>query len=341
MLRISFFLMAISVSTGIAFGQSNSPSLFSSTNALHIQATGSLKSIKKNTNDSTFVSGVMRYETSPGRWDSIKVQARVRGNFRRRTCYFPPLRIKINKKDSKNTLFEGNKSLKLVLPCKTLSDKDQLILKEYICYLFYQLITPYHFQTRLANFDLTETSSRKKRTYNLLSFFIEDDKHVAERTGASVMKDKKIHPAAYDALLTTRHDFFQYMIGNTDWSTTFEHNSNSIFVKPNKFIPLAYDFDMSGFVNAPYARENAPTLGTGDIRERVYRGVCRDEKIVNDVRKEFLALEPKINTTVDQYTSEFDDYTLKDMHQYLNQFFVILKDDQLFKTNILQGCRTK
>jgi len=342
MARISLFLMVISSLASTVYGQTTAgPRLFSSTTPLHIKATGSIKSIKKNTNDSTFNSGLIHYEVNSGQWDSIKVKARVRGNFRRRTCYFPPLRIKISKRDSKNTLFDGNKSLKLVLPCKTTKDNNQLILKEYICYLFYQQVTLYHFQTRLANLDLTETSSRKKRNYNLLCFFIEDDQHVAERTNASVVKDKKIHPIAYDATLTARHDFFQYMIGNTDWSTTFEHNSNSIFIKPDKFIPLAYDFDMSGFINAPYAQDNAPTLGTGDIRERLYRGFCRDEKVMNNVRKEFLALEPTINATINQYASEFSDYDLEDMHQYLNQFFEILKDDQQFKSKILEGCRTK
>jgi len=322
-------------------GQSSSSHLFDTDAPLHMKVTGSIKSIKKNTNDSIYVSNILYYESNPGHWDSIRVKARVRGNFRRKTCYFPPLRVKLSGKDAKHTLFAGNKSLKIVLPCLNTDDKNRYILREYLCYLFYQQITPYHFQTRLATIDLTETSRKKPKAYHLLGFFIEDDKHVADRTDATVMKNKKIHPLAYDASLTVRHDFFQYMIGNTDWSTTFEHNSNSIFVKPNKFIPLAYDFDMSGFVNAPYARENAPTLGTGNIRERVYRGFCRDEKIMNSVRTEFLALEPTIRSTIDRYASEFSSGDLKDMHDYLHEFFQILKDDKQFKLKILEACRTK
>ncbi len=337
---LTIFTVALS---GVAvYSQSGaSPLLFSSTDPLHLQVTGSIKSIKKNTNDSTFVSNIVRYEAAPGRWDSIRVKARTRGNFRLRTCYFPPLRIKIKEKDAEHTLFAGNKSLKLVVPCYRAGNMNQLILKEYIVYLLYQQVTPYHFQTRLARIDLTEMSKKAPRTYNLLGFFIEDDAHVAERTGASVIKDKKLHPSAYDPLLTVRHDFFQYMIGNTDWSTTYEHNNNSIFVKPNKFIPLAYDFDMSGFVNAPYAQSNAPTLGTGNIRERVYRGFCRHENIMDSVRKEFLALEPALNATIDRHATEFEAYDVTDMHGYLNEFFRILKDDGKFRTNILQGCRTK
>ncbi len=321
------------------FSQSPAPLLFSSTNPLHLQAKGSIKSIKKNTNDSTFVSNIVRYEIAPGQWDSIRIRARTRGNFRLRTCYFPPLRIKIKEKDSKETLFVGNKSLKLVLPCNRTRDMNRLILKEYLVYVLYQQVSPYHFQTRLVDIELTETSRKTSRPFNLLGFFVEDDAHVAERTGATVIKDRKLHPAVYDAVLTVRHDLFQYMIGNTDWSTTYEHNNNSIFVKPDKFIPLAYDFDMSGFVNAPYARANAPTLGTGDIRERVYRGICRPEKIMDSVRREFLALEPAFDSMIDNYARELNEGDVADMKGYLGEFFSILKDDKMFKTRILQGCR--
>ncbi|HWA36023.1 MAG TPA: hypothetical protein VG737_17905, partial [Cyclobacteriaceae bacterium] len=278
-------------------------------------------------------------ERAPGTWDSIRVKARTRGNFRLRTCYFPPLRIKIKEKDAAHTLFAGNKSLKLVLPCYRSGDMNQLILKEYLVYQLYQQVTPYYFQTRLVNIDLTELSRKKPQSYKLLGFFIEDDAHVAERKGATVMKEKKLRPGAYDALLTARHDFFQYMIGNTDFSTTYEHNNNSIFVKPNKFIPLAYDFDMSGFVNAPYAQANAPTLGTGNIRERVYRGFCRDENTMQTVRQEYLKLEPMFYATIDRYASEFREYDVKDMKDYLGEFFNILKDDGEFRSHILQGCR--
>ena len=55
---------------------------------------------------------------------------------------------------------------------------------------------------------------------------------------------------------------FQYMIANTDWSTTFLHNAKLIQLNDTKkYIPLAYDFDMAGFVDAPYAVAD-PSLET-------------------------------------------------------------------------------
>ena len=55
------------------------------------------------------------------------------------------------------------------------------------------------------------------------------------------------------AASSLRLDFFQYMIANTDFSTQFLHNIKAIQTKNGRFIPIAYDFDMSGVVNAPYA----------------------------------------------------------------------------------------
>jgi hypothetical protein len=104
-----------------------------------------------------------------------------RGNFRLRECYFPPLWIKIKKSESKGILFEGNKKLKLVLPCYTQRDNSDLILKEYLCYKLYEEITPYAFRTRLVNIDLTELRGKKEKKFQVKGILIEDLDKVAKR----------------------------------------------------------------------------------------------------------------------------------------------------------------
>jgi hypothetical protein len=314
--------------------------LFKSKEPLKLRATGSIKSIKKQSNDSTFVTGKFQYLQDSNQWITVAVQSRVRGNFRLRFCYFPPLKLKFNKKDVSSTLFAGNKALKLVLPCQTSSDKNNFIRKEYLCYQFYQALSPYYFKTRLAELELTENSKKKIKKYNLLTFFVEDNSMVAKRGGGKVVETKGISPASFDEKQSIRNDFFQYMIGNADWSAVFQHNSNTMFVQ-GKYIPLSYDFDMSGFVNANYAQQNAPTLGTGDVRERVYRGFCKSKPVMEEIRKDFLEKESVIHAIVDQETSNFSNYEMKDMHHYLDQFFDILKDDDHFERSILDQCRTK
>jgi hypothetical protein len=288
--------------------------LFKTKDTLNIRASGSIKSIKKNSNDSTFVTGKFEYEANPNQWITVPVQARVRGNFRLRNCYFPPLKLNFKKKEVSSTVFEGNKALKLVLPCLTYGGRNELILKEYLCYQFYQILTPYYFRTRLAHFEYTETSRKKPRTYDLLTFFVEDNSMVAKRGQGKIVETKGLSPARFDEQQSIRNDFFQYMIGNADWSAVLQHNSNTMYID-GKYIPLSYDFDMSGFVNAEYAAQKPPTLGTGDPRERVYRGFCKSQTAMEEIRKEFLGKESAIHATIDEHAASFSNYGLKDMYE--------------------------
>ncbi len=314
--------------------------LFESREPVNLRATGSIKSIKKQSNDSTFVTGKFEYEQARDQWVTLAVHARVRGNFRLRYCYFPPLKLKFGKKDVASTLFAGNKTLKLVLPCRTSSDKNELIRKEYLCYQFYQQLSPYYFRTRLANLKLTEVSRKRERSYDLLTFFVEDNSIVAKRSNGKMVETKGISPAMFDEKQSIRNDFFQYMIGNADWSAVFQHNSNTMIVN-GKYVPLSYDFDMSGFVHADYAQENAPTLGTGDVRERVYRGFCKSKPAMEEIRKEFLGQESEVKLIIDDQASYFDKYALKDMRGYIDEFFEILKSDDAFQHSIVSQCRTR
>jgi hypothetical protein len=237
--------------------------LFQSQEPVNLRITGSVKSIKKNSNDSTFVTGKFLYQKDD-EWVTVPAEVRVRGNFRLKNCYFPPLKLKFNKKDVASTVFNGNKTLKLVVPCETNNDKNSLIRREYLCYKIYETVSSYCFRTRLANIELTEVSQKKPRKYELLAFFVEDNTMVAQRSQGKVIKAKSTSPAAFDEKQSIRNDYFQYMIGNADWSAVFQHNSNTLYVD-GKYIPLSYDFDMSGFVNAGYAQAN-PSSGP---RERV------------------------------------------------------------------------
>ena len=93
-------------------------------------------------------------------------------------------------------------------------------------------------------------------------------------------------------------------------------------------------------MNADYAHENPPQLGTGDPRERVYRGFCKSPSAMQEIRKEFLEKESAIHSVIDQHEIFFNKYELRDMHGYLDQFFRILKSDSDFKSSILSLCRT-
>jgi hypothetical protein len=333
----TFLILILSLVFALARAQDINP-LFASAEPLQVKITGSIKNIKRNSNDSTFVTGKFMYQEKDGNWTTVKTDARTRGNFRLKNCYFPPVKLKLDKKSAATTVFAGNKALKLVLPCKTSRDKNELVRMEYLCYKFYEILAPFHFKTRLANITLTETSARKVREYDLLGFFVEDNNFVAKRGNAKVLEVKGLDPSLFDERNSVRNDFFQFMIGNADWSGIYQHNTNVLYAE-NKYVVLPYDFDMSGFVNAPYARENPPTLGTGDPRERVYRGFCKSKQVMQEVRKEFLEKELAIHELIDRQKEKFSKYQLQDLHGYIDSFFDILKDDGRFENVILGTCR--
>jgi hypothetical protein len=83
------------------------------------------------------------------------------------------------------------------------------------------------------------------------------------------------------------------MIANTDFSTTFFHNIKVFKTTDGKNVPVPYDFDMAGVVNAPYATVD-PKWEIKSVRERAYKGYCRNDKVAEHVRREYLNREQEI-----------------------------------------------
>jgi len=323
----------------ILFGQKQDVAkLFLDETPLEIKLSIAVKDVKAITTDTVYTPYMMYYKKGND-WDSIKIEVRARGNFRRKECYYPPLRVKMKKDDVKGTIFEGSRSLKLVLPCKQVKE-NSLIMKEYICYQMYEPISKYTFNTRLANIEFTDLNNKKIQRVQFAGFFIEDDDVVAKRHKGKVVEDLKLHPKALQDSNSVRHDMFQYMVANTDWSTTFLHNAKVIqLTESKKYIPLAYDFDMAGFVNAPYATANE-TLGIATVRERLYRGFCRSDEVMQAIRNEYLSKEKDILAVVKRYESSIDPKEFASMMKYMDEFFTTFKSDTKFKYSISDKCRT-
>ncbi len=333
---IALFLLCIE-----ARGQNKDVTLlFQNEKPIAIRLNFSIKEVKKITNDTIYTASKLSYQTEDGSWDTLNIGLRARGNFRRANCFFPPLRIKLKKGGGEKGLFAGNKSLKLVVPCQTGARYNDLILKEYLCYQLYEVLTPYIFNTRLVDLTLTDLSAKSPKIHTLKAFLIEDDDLVAKRFKGKVADELKVHPLAIHDTTSVTQAFFQYMIANTDWSSYAQHNVKVLVLEKSKFIPLDYDFDMAGLVDAPYATVSE-MLEITSVRDRMYRGFCRDESIVRYVQAEFIRLEPKIMEVVNSFEKDINPKELAVIKKYLEDFYGILKNDKAFKQNILMKCRTK
>jgi hypothetical protein len=326
-----------------AFTQVKTDALFTTTVPLDIGFSISIKTIKKSKADSVYFEEKLYYRNEAGGNDSVKIGLKRRGNFRLQQCFFPPLWIKINKKNGKNTLFEGNKKLKLVMPCNRNSESNDLILHEYLCYKLYEAITFYCFKSRLVNIDFTDEKGKKNQDYQLKGILIEDVDKTAKRCGGKAASTAKINAKALNDTCALRFDLFQLLIANTDWSKGFQHNSKLIY-HHSKYIPLPYDFDMSGVVDAPYSvvsQVGAEQLPIENVRERYYRGFCASNETTQFVRNEFLLNEEKLLAVPDELKGSLSDKEIKNLKSYLEEFFEILKDDDQFGEQILSRCRPK
>ena len=325
--------------SSLIFAQQETPALFSTTEPLDVKLAFSPKKLKKSKVDTLYFDAQMDYKQPGEDWNSIKIGIRARGNFRRSTCYYPPIKVEIKKEQRKGTIFKGQKKLKLVLPCLQQKDKNDNILKELMIYKMYALINPYHFRTRRVALEFTDLSKKKPVTSQLVGFLIEDDKNVAKTHEGKVF-ERFIHPLAMDSQSSIKNALFQYMVGNTDFSVAYQHNGKLLYIG-KKIVPLPYDFDMTGFINPSYAVVN-PTLKITKITDRQYRGFKRDEADFMAVRQLFLDKKEEMLAIMKGYESDFDDpKEFNEAYAYIESFYDVIEDEASFMKNVVTQARTK
>ena len=311
-------------------------SLFIDQKPLKIRLNYSNNNLNKNTNDSTLMKTKLFF-IQENKNKEIDVLLRARGNFRRKHCYFTPVKIKIKKKDASNTIFSDNRTLKLVLPCKNERDKNDNILKEFIAYKIYEIISPFYFKTRRLEINYTDQKRKNQKNFNLIGFFIEDDDKVAKRFEGKIV-ERKISPLAMDDFISVKLSFFNFLIGNTDFSSAHQHNGKLLFYE-KKIIPIPYDFDLTGWVKPKYGLGITNRLGYS-FEDRNYIGFKRGKSLYSKVRNHYLSLKEKIFKTVKLYESEFEykkSYNL--MMNYLKEFYEILEDDKLYNNFIVSEAK--
>jgi hypothetical protein len=77
-----------------------------------------------------------------------------------------------------------------------------------------------------------------------------------------------------------------------------------------KIVPVPYDFDMSGLVDASYAvvsNVQNITLNIESVTERVYKGYKRDPLLFQQVRLEFINNKVKMFSMIDSLETYFQD----------------------------------
>ena len=278
--------------------------------------------------------------------ESLPIRLSPRGITRRRseTCSFPPLRVEFPQKPAATSLFVSQRRLKLVTHCRPAESFQQFLLLEYSAYRLFNLLSPVGFRVRLASIDYLDSNGRKPT--HRLGFFIEDLDDIARRNGLADAKvGVKIPPTQLDPRYAARIALFEYMISNIDWSMHAGpvgdeccHNVRLLTAVPGRppYIPLAYDFDYSGLVDAPYA---VPPQGirVANVRQRLYRGYCRNNGQMLIAAAEFRAKRPELEAVYSRIP-EMSARTRSKALAYLSGFFNDIATDDMIRAKLFKTC---
>jgi hypothetical protein len=256
---------------------------------------------------------------------AIDVQLSARGHVRRmsRTCDYVPLRVVFPKKGAAGTPFAREDALKLVVQCSGGGDYEQYILREYLAYKIFNVITPSRsFRARLARVTYVDRASGKTAGTRA-GMFLEDDGEVARRMEGRVVELPRLMFDDVDMDTLMPMMIFEYMIGNTDYSIYALHNVR-IVQRPDKSLhPVPYDFDFSGLVNPPYAVP-ARNLMLKSVVERMYRGPCRRQEQVDPIVANFVAKKDTIRALPDSIPG-MDKASREEARRYIDSFYASIR----------------
>lgn len=313
--------------------------LFEHETALKAELSAPLSDTYKQTRsaDDDYFSGHFSFADPSGEQRKVTVKTRTRGAFRRRHCERAPLQLNFKKKELGETVLAGQNKLKLVGPCNRGVEYQQLVVLEKLAYHLYDVVSDGpSFAVRALELTFVDVSGKLKPT-TAKTFVIEDEKDLAKRHNLMPVAIANARPSELDPHQTAVMELFQYMIGNTDFSPLAGaagkdccHNVKLLQSKDPEqgYIPVPYDFDSSGLIDAPYAGP-APKLPIRSVRKRHFMGLCRDPEYFNSAAQQFLERREALYAVFED--SDLEDRYRKRSRQYLDQFFKTLDNTKRLK----------
>jgi len=279
----------------------------------------------------------------------IPIEIRVRGGWRALSsnCSIPLLFVRFPGQGTAGTPFEGQSSLPLTTHCgrsSSLNDfagsgnytsYEQFLLKEYLAYRLYNEMTAMSLRVRLARIRY-ENPEKPGRYFKSYAFFTEHFKSLAERSRTELLARGNFDYQVLDTRSADVLALFQFMIGNTDWSIVRQRNTILVQPENGAQIPVPYDLDMSGLVNAPYAGP-PPTLPIKEVRDRYYLGFCHPGVEWEPLFREFQSRQGPLLSMADDIPGLFK-RELRSMVRYLESFFNILNSPERRQEKIIDAC---
>lgn len=268
------------------------------------------------------------------------IRLKARGNNRREQCFFPPIYLNFKTDPIENSELKGFKKIKLVTHCSTSKSYTGYLLKEYLVYKLYNILSDNSFRVKLLKIKYIDTG-KKQRNYEKYGILLEPIELLVKRKESIEIEGTVIRANNVIEEDTDVAALFQYMIGNTDWRIRGGHNTKyikSLTHLTEKVSPVPYDFDYAGFVGTNYSHPQAWT-SIESVRDREYLGYCRNDdndylktiKLFADKKKEIME-----TITNFEYLEERDKNSLI---KYIEGFYSGIDQPQRFLSTLKNQCR--
>jgi hypothetical protein len=352
MMRYFILCCAIAVSSGTALADAADPLLFESDSVLELTMPVDFDSLCRpsETPDCDYTPTVFTYRDAAGHEQTVPISIRRRDGWRaqKTNCQVPTLFVRFAGEDTKGTPFEGQSTLAMTSHCgkgisrdqtesRTLPDAfESYVGNEHLGYRIYNLVTENSLKVRFVRIRYAHPED-SRRDFIRNAFFSEHFESLAARRGAELLPQGSFDASKLDLEALDRLSLFNYMIGNTDWSVPEQNNVILLRFPGGQHVPVIYDLDMSGLVNAFYASP-APGLPIANVKQRYYQGYCHPETDWDALFANFIDLEENVKTMLadspglgrgDRRTSGV----------YLDTFFETLDSRKASNSRIIEACQ--
>lgn len=330
-----------------AWADDDPPGLFDSEDTLAVTFSAPWRDLVRSRRAEDAYPATIEYGGASGEMVSVELTVERRGVSRQKVCRFPPVKLRFQKDTVKDTLFRGQKSLKMVTHCQERSNYEQHYVLEMLAYRIFNQLTERSFRVRplLVTY---EEPGKQAEDEPIFGFLIEDDKQLAERLGLEKVDVSSIGPGRLEAGEAALMALFQYLIANADWAALRGpdpkkccHNIKLFGPKSpgsgGSLFAVPYDFDAAGLVDTDYA---APAAGLPirTVTQRLYRGYCAHNHALPEARRQVLAQEQAIYGLVEA-EENLQSRRRDRANKFLRKGFEDLRDDKDFQRRIVDRCR--
>ena len=267
------------------------------------------------------------------------VRVKARGIFRLDYCSMPPFWVNIKHAGIEAEDLTDVNKFKVVTRCKPPTIYNTYVLREYLVYKIWNILSPYGFNVRLVRLTFVDTGRKDKTTSNW-GFIIEPEEMMAERNNCIAIKNDRLSVRTVNQEMMDKVALFSYMIGQSDYSVTGRHNLKILSSKvygTTGFIPVPYDFDYTGLVNTSYSTPD-PNLDISSVRERYYLGSCRTLDQYEETVKWLASYRDQITDLIRNFQYMEENERMK-MIDYIDSYYAESESKNFVRRKIQATCR--